>query len=216
MSQWALRDKLLDCYPRWSPTMYKLTLGGAVLFALVLPLALVALPFVEFFNGMAAQPKGRPQMTFGRVFGAELLVERSPVDGTVPRGHYDYAYDHMGNTIEDARKVGEQLYSPLPITMDNLRRGRELYNVYCAVCHGSRGQGDGPVIGPGRFPAPPSLHTEQAREYENGTLYHIMTKGLGKMPPYAGQLDPDERWRVAQFVHALERSMAPTPEDLTP
>jgi len=216
MSQSTLIDKLLDCYPRWSPTMYKLTLGGAVVFAITLPLALVALPFIEFFNGMAAQPKGKPQMTYGRTYDAELLVERAPVEGTIPRGHFPYPYDRPENTIEAAKLVGETPHNPVPVSLENLKRGQALYNVYCVTCHGSRGEGDGPVIGPDRFPAPPSLHTKEAIAYKDGALYHIMTKGIGKMPSYAEKLDPQERWVVAHYVRALQRSMAPTSEDLTP
>ena len=69
---------------------------------------------------------------------------------------------------------------------------------------------------PGRFPAPPSLHTAEALEYKYGTLFHIMTKGVGKMPSYAQQLDSEERWKVAQYVRALQRSASPKPEDLAP
>ncbi len=216
MSGSTLKAKLLDCYPRWSPTMYKLTLGGAVVFAVAVPLALVALPFVEFFNGMAAQPKGRPQMTYGRTYGVELLVERAPVEGTIPRGYFPYAYDHLENTIQAAEEVGRRLENPVPITMQNLHRGQALYNVYCLACHGRRGEGNGPVVGPERFPAPPSLHTKDAIAYKDGALYHIMTKGIGKMPSYAEELDPEARWKVAHYVRALQRSMAPRPEDMTP
>jgi mono/diheme cytochrome c family protein len=196
--------------------MYKLTLGGAAVFAIALPLALVALPFIEFFNGMAAQPKGKPQMTYGRIYEVDSLVERAPVEGTIPRGYYPYPYDGLENTIEAAKVVGETLENPVPITMQTLKRGQALYKVYCATCHGSRGEGNGPVIGPNRFPAPPSLHTKEAITYKDGALYHIMTKGIGKMPSYAKKLDPQERWMVAHYVRALQRSMAPRPEDLTP
>jgi mono/diheme cytochrome c family protein len=214
MNRQAILDKLLNCYPRWSPTMYKLTLGATVVLAIMVPLGMVAIPFIEFFNGMAAQPKGKAQMTYGRTYGEDRPVERRPVEGTIPRGYVPYRFDHLGNTIEDARKAGNQLTNPLPLTIENLRGGQELYNVYCIVCHGERGEGDGPVIGPDRFPAPPSLHTKQAVGYNDGTLFHIMTKGIGKMPSYADQLDQRERWMVVHYLHALQRSMAPKPEDL--
>ena len=216
MTRTMLKDKLLEFYPRWSPTMYRLTLGGAIVLAIAVPLALVALPFIEFFNGMAAQAKGKPQMTYGRTYGAQLLVERRPADGVMPRDRFSYPFDHLTNTIEAAEEVGEQLGNPVAVTMENVRRGRGLYNVYCEVCHGSRGEGDGPVIGPDRFPAPPSLHTKQATGYKDGAVYHVVTKGLGKMPSYADKLDPDERWMVVHYLRALQRSMAPRPEDLTP
>jgi mono/diheme cytochrome c family protein len=196
--------------------MYKATLGGVLMLSIAIPLALVAVPFIEFFNGMAAQPKAKAQGTYGRTYGEELIGERAPVEGTIPHGYDPYRFERLENTIEAAKEVGEQLENPLAVTMENLGRGRGLYDVYCAVCHGSRGEGNGSVIGSGRFPAPPSLHTKEARAYRDGTLYHIMTMGFGKMPSYAQQLSPDERWAVAHYVHALQRAMAPKPEDLEP
>jgi mono/diheme cytochrome c family protein len=216
MSRSPLLDKLLDYYPRWSPTMYKTTLGGALILSIAIPLALVALPFIEFFNGMAAQPKGKAQATYGRTYGEEWLVERVPAEGSIPLGYEAYPYDDLDNTMEAAKQVGEQYENPFPVTMANLGRGRELYNIFCITCHGGRGEGDGPVVGPGRYPAPPSLHTKEALEYKDGTLYHIMAKGIGQMPSYAQQLDPDERWMVAQYIDALQRALAPKPEDLEP
>ncbi len=200
--------------PRFSPFIYQMVLGSMVVAALAIPLGLAAVPFIEFFNGMAAQPKGKAQMTYGRTYGEERLVERLPVEGTIPRGYESYQFAHLGNTIEEALTVGEQLSNPVPLTMDNLKQGQQLFNIYCAVCHGKRGEGNGPVIGPNRFPAPPSLHTKQALSYEDGTFYHIMTKGVGKMPSYADKLDLHERWKVTHYVHALQRSMAPKPEEL--
>jgi len=200
----------------WSPTMYKGTLLGLVVLAFAVPLGMAALPFVEFFNGMAAQPKAKTQMTYGRVDGLALLVERPPVEGTIPRGYVAYPFDHMAATVEDAKKVGVLWSNPLPRSAEHMRRGQAMYNVHCIVCHGTQGRGDGPVTGPDRFPAPPSLHTDQARGYADGTLYHIITKGTEKMPSYADKLEPFERWQIVHYLHALQRAMNPEPEDLTP
>ena len=83
MMEKMLRSLLDRILPRWSPMMYKATLVSMVVAALVIPVALAAVPFIEFFNGMAAQPKAKTQSTYGRVFGEELLVERKPVEAPV-------------------------------------------------------------------------------------------------------------------------------------
>ena len=202
--------------PRWSPQAYKATLISLVALAFIIPLVLVALPFIEFFNGMAAQPKGKTQMTYGRVHGESIQVDRQPVPGTMPQGFEPYAYDSYGNTIEDAKKVGEMLKNPLPYTKENMEAGKERYDTFCIVCHGKTAMGDGSVTGANRFPAPPSLNTEQARDYADGTIFHIITKGMGKMQPYADRLTPTERWQVIQYLRAVQRSMNPRPEDLKP
>ena len=198
----------------WSLTMYKGTLGAMVLLAFVVPLGMAALPFVEFFNGMAAQPKAKAQMHYGRVFGEARRAERLPVEGTVPRGYVAYEFAHVPGTLKDAVKVGDLLGNPLARTLANMQRGRTLFNVHCIVCHGKQGTGDGSVTGPNRFPAPPSLHTDQARKYQDGTIFHVITKGTEKMPAYADKLDPVERWQVVHYLRALQRAQNPKPEDL--
>jgi mono/diheme cytochrome c family protein len=88
--------------------------------------------------------------------------------------------------------------------MDNLQRGRNRYDIFCIACHGRMAEGDGPVVGPNRFPAPPSLHTDQARGYDDGTIYYVITHGIGKMPGYADKLTPQDRWKVVHYVRALQ------------
>lgn len=204
----------------WSPLIYKGTLGALVVLAFAVPLGMAALPFVEFFNGMAAQPKAREQMTYGRTYerddDKELLTERPPVEGTIPRGYIAYPFDHMAATVEDAKKVGAMWDNPLPRSAEHMLRGQALFNIHCIVCHGKQGQGDGSATGPDRFPAPPSLQTEQARGYVDGTIYHLITKGTEKMPSYADKLDATERWQVIHYLRALQRAMNPKPEDLRP
>lgn len=212
----GLQERLARTRPRFSLTLYKAGLIGAVSLALVVPLALVALPFIEFLNGMAAQPKGKTQMTFGRTHDPEGFgwrVEREPPPGTIPRGYVPYAFADQGIEPADAALVGERLANPLEVTIDEMKEGQKLFEIYCVPCHGRKGNGDGPVTGPDRFPAPPSLHTDQARGYRDGTIFHILTKGTKKMPSYAEMLDPTQRWQVFLFVRALQRAENPTEED---
>ena len=98
--------------------------------------------------------------------------------------------------------------------MEVLQRGRTLFTIYCGVCHGSEALGDGPVVGPDRFPAPPSLHTDVARAYKDGTLFQIISAGKANMSSYADMLEPKDRWAVIYYVRALQRSLHPKPEDL--
>ncbi|MDF1564063.1 MAG: cytochrome c [Deltaproteobacteria bacterium] len=211
-------DLLAGLEPRWSPNLFKAALLVPVILAFVIPVGLVALPFVEFFNGMAAQPKGKAQMTYGRRFdaaGVGQLVARDPVPGTVAREQpRPYSLLHLPADEQGAAQAGELLVSPLPVSVEDMREGQKIYGIYCKVCHGDRGHGDGSVIGPERFPAPPSLHTDKARGYADGALFHILTRGKGNMPSYASKLDEQERWQVIQFLHALQRSETPQPEDL--
>lgn len=205
---------LRNIRPRWSPTLYKAALVGAVGTALVIPIAIAAMPFIEFLNGMAAQSKAKSQSTYGRVFGSAIVAARPAPEGTLPRGYEPYRFDTLGDSIVHARVVGDSLANPVRPTMENLKQGQKIYNIFCIACHGDRALGNGPVTGPNRFPAPPSLHTTQAREYKDGTIFHIITKGMGKMPGYADKIDSMDRWKVIQYVRALQRAENPRKEDL--
>ncbi len=240
MMQKLLQAILGKVLPRWSPLMFKATLFTVVAAAFVIPLALAATPFIEFFNGMAAQPKGKAQMTYGRTHDEAFQVTRDPVAGTMPRGWEPYPLAHLNEEIEAARKANPEidpqlladmemeaareagllLFNPVGISEEALLRGQDRYDIFCTVCHGPRGQTDGsatgtnPVTGVPRFPTPPSLHTDQARGYEDGSIYHIITSGMGKMPGYSDKLTEEDRWNVIHYVRALQRAMNPRAEDL--
>jgi len=225
--------KKMERLPSWMWRVHKGVLVAIVLAAFFLPVAFVAFPFVEFFNDMAAQPMARSQMTYGRTHGQRILTERSPVPGTVPRNApptYPFSgaagkpeqapagkkVDKAALQLKAAKKVGARLKNPHRPTVKNMTRGKERFDVFCTPCHGAAGEGDGPATGQDRFPAPPSLHTKDARAYKDGTVFHIITTGLGMMPGYSNQLEPSERWDVISYIRALQRAKNPKPEDLKP
>jgi len=98
--------------------------------------------------------------------------------------------------------------------MKTLELGRKLFNQYCITCHGEEGHGDGPIIGPDLFPAPPSLHTDTAKKFKDGRIFHNISRGQNTMPSYADKLTVEERWAVVLYVRALQRALNPKPEDL--
>jgi mono/diheme cytochrome c family protein len=150
----------------------------------------------------------------GRLFDQQLMVERPPVPGTVPRGVSMYPLS--GKDSETVELAGELLMNPAQPTLEKLERGRTLYSIYCYPCHGEVGLGDGPVVGPDRYPAPPSQHTEEVKNFADGSIFHIITKGEEKMPGYAEQIPPEDRWLIVHYIRVLHRALDPKPEDLEP
>jgi mono/diheme cytochrome c family protein len=132
---------------------------------------------------------------------------RVPPEGTIPRGFQPYPY-----AVDENEKAGRALHNPLQPTKANLQRGQKLYNIYCIVCHGSKGLGDGNVVPP--FPRPPSLLSDKVRQWADGNIYHVITKGQNLMPSYAHQIQGDDRWAVILYIRAMQRATDPTPEDL--
>ena len=121
--------------------------------------------------------------------------------GTIARGQLVFHYEA---TTEDAVRAGEELTSPFDAgDADVVEQGREVYVVFCAMCHGASGMGDGAVAKRG-YPPPPPLPTGKSAEMKDGQLFHILTYGQGSMAPYASQLSPDDRWRVIAYVRDMQ------------
>jgi mono/diheme cytochrome c family protein len=125
----------------------------------------------------------------------------APPEGTIPYGQLPFPFV-VGQ--EEATRAGLELHNPVAGDDAALQRGREVYENICSVCHGPSGEGDGPVVGAGRFPNPPSLHAAHARELPDGQIFHVVTRGQGIMPSHAAQVLPEDRWRVIHHLRTLQ------------
>jgi len=132
--------------------------------------------------------------------GATLLL---PPDGTVP---IDGTYFPFAAGKEEAKRAGLEYKNPIEASPEALKRGKHIFDTFCTICHGSEGNGDGPVIG--RFPNPPSLHAERARTIADGEMFHIISKGQGLMAAYSAQVRPDDRWRAIHYIRTLQAAQA--------
>ncbi len=96
--------------------------------------------------------------------------------------------------------------NPVPADAVSLQRGEILYALHCAVCHGGTGQGDGSVVAFWRQDArrPANLTEARIADYPDGTLYRIITQGIGVMPPLRENLTERQRWDVINFVRTLQ------------
>ena len=95
------------------------------------------------------------------------------------------------------------LTSPTGRTPQRLEQGQALFNVNCAVCHGSDGRGTGPVaerFAAGSANPPADLTSQRVRSRTDGELYWIISNGLGNMPPFADLLTEDQRWQAVQVI----------------
>jgi mono/diheme cytochrome c family protein len=106
---------------------------------------------------------------------------------------------------------------PIPIDKKALERGRERYNIYCAVCHDELGTGNGKIVERG-YLKPPNYHTDDSRGLERrgykiplrsvpiGYFFEVITRGYGGMPDYASQITPEDRWKIIAYIRVLQRS----------
>jgi mono/diheme cytochrome c family protein len=95
--------------------------------------------------------------------------------------------------------------APPALTEALLVRGQERFNIYCAVCHGPAGYGDGEIVQRG-FPAPPSYHIERLRQAPIQHFYDVISNGYGAMYSYAQRVSPEDRWAIVAYIRALQAS----------
>ncbi|MGE0764022.1 MAG: cytochrome c [Bdellovibrionales bacterium] len=126
-----------------------------------------------------------------------------PPANTVPRGFTPYKY--RGKPLDADAKLVNPLandFSPQVIEL-----GKAKYDVYCAVCHGPTGQGDG-TVAPKMLVKPKNLVEAGAnsRSYKDGRIFHVITDGQGLMGYYDTQItDEKARWAVVNYVRTLQR-----------
>jgi hypothetical protein len=198
---------------------------------------------------MASQPSYRPLQA--SAFFPDGRASRPLLPGTVSRRNHLADLPHLDSgrltdldTSRSAPLLGLALgttaarlpegnalknyYSTFPfeVTLKDLKRGRERYNIYCSVCHDRLGTGNGMIVQRG-FTKPPSFLTDDSRglKYQGvtvplqdvpvGYIFEVITRGYGAMPDHAAQIPPRDRWLIVAYVRALQTSVVPF-SDLPP
>lgn len=88
---------------------------------------------------------------------------------------------------------------PAPPTAESLAQGKELFAIYCALCHGQTPAHPGPV-GTKLKPPPPGLDQELLKKRSDIHIFNAITQGFGRMPPFRDKLAPQERWSLVNFL----------------
>jgi len=148
------------------------------------------------FNSMKHQPKVDPQAAY--LFFPDSIGMRAPVEGAIARGGLPYPYPNSPDS------AGVDLVNPVPLTQGNLDHGQQRFAIFCRPCHGVLADGNGTLTS--AFPHPPSLHSRKVRDWSDGRIFHVITRGQNVMASYASQIPADDRWRVIHYLRALQRS----------
>jgi mono/diheme cytochrome c family protein len=144
---------------------------------------------------------------------------RPLIVGTVPRGFLRedkalYTGKKDGPPAQpstDPNAIGAAKYPndveefPFPITEEVIARGKRQYQIFCIVCHGPTGNGDGMVVRRG-FKQPPSFHTEDLRKAPVGHFFDVETNGWGVMKSYAAQVPVTDRWSIISYIRVLQKA----------
>ncbi len=124
-----------------------------------------------------------------------------PVQGTVKRGFVPYEIPNTPEGYLASKKINT---TPLDSTKVDSDKGKVLFDIYCAICHGEKGDGKGNLVKREKYLGVPSYAD---REVSVGSIYHVETYGLNSMGSYANQLSQTERWQVAAYVLKLKSEL---------
>lgn len=147
---------------------------------------------------------------------ADGRAMRPPVPGTVARG-----FLREDTRFYQGREADGSLVQTMPVALsaELLARGQERYGIYCAVCHGDAGDGEGVIMvgnnGQGYgYVRAPSFHLERLQDETDGHMYNVITNGVNNMPPYGPQVAVADRWAIVAYIRALQRSQNATQGDV--
>jgi mono/diheme cytochrome c family protein len=203
------------------PTAFHIIGAFSALLALI-PFLLIAqaratkssVPRLHLWPDMDYQAKFKTQ-TENSIFGDGRTM-RQPVEGTIA----------VGQLQEETRffegREGEHWVTDIPmeVTPQLVARGRERFDIYCAVCHGLTGEGDGIVSlraierEDPTWIKPLSIHAEAVCTQPIGQIYGTISNGIRSMPAYGPQISPEDRWAIVLYVKALQRSQNATIDDV--
>ena len=159
---------------------------GALAAVLVAAGGAIVLAQPAFMRNMYTGPVVLPQVD-----------PRAPVEDTI-------AVD--GQQPRD-RIESRDLPNPVPDTPASRAEGEWLYDVYCAICHGATGLGDGQIAG--HYRRMPNLALPHVQSYTDGWIYSIIGDGGFRMPPFAHSMSVDERWALVRHVKTFTQPDTP-------
>jgi mono/diheme cytochrome c family protein len=186
-------------------------------------------PPIQIFPDMKVQPKYVPQHE--SEFFADGRAARQPVDGTVPIGYampgiystnaasnsrvfqgvsgFSNATDYL-NTGKIGGSYGDGF--PVSVSSELLERGRQRFNINCAICHGATAVGDG-IVKQFGLNTVASLQDARIRTMPDGQIFNTITHGKNTMGAYGSNLTVEDRWAVIAYLRALQRSQNGRLED---
>lgn len=133
--------------------------------------------------------------------GSEAMT---PPANTINRGWLPYNFENTPEGKELARLNTSPLDSMA--VEENLAVGGQLYTIYCAICHGDKGKGQGTLVKREKILGVPS-YDDAARNITIGTTFHTIQYGLNSMGSYASQMNTEEMWQVSEYVMKLKEDI---------
>lgn len=158
-------------------------------------------PNYQFMPNMY-EPVGYETYSESNAF-ANGVEAQLPAEGSIPRGFTPFDID---NTNDGYLLAKETVVNPLDSTQIDPLRGGQLYDIYCGICHGKKGDGQGNLVKREKILGVPS-YDDAGRAITAGSVYHTIYYGKNAMGSYANQLNEEERWQVVSYVMDLKSEL---------
>ena len=174
---------------------------------------------LEVFPDMDRQAKYKSQ-TLNDFYG-DKKADRLPVAGTAIRGtaleinnvfSENPAFSNLA--FRTGKSDDESWVNKIPdeavIDMSLMRLGKERYDIHCAICHGTYGNGNGVMkeflgVAPRNLSDPElTNYLEPAGPIPDGKIFHTISMGAGNMLGLKDKLSPKERWAIVLYVRTLQ------------
>jgi len=126
-----------------------------------------------------------------------------PAEGSIPRGYTPFDIE---NTNEGYKLAKTTLVNPLDSITYNPEKAKISYDINCAICHGTKGDGQGNLVKREKILGIPS-YADPGRAITEGSVYHTIYYGKNTMGSYANQLNEEQRWQVVEYVMQLKSDL---------
>jgi len=159
------------------------------------------------FDELSPEQQAAVQKEVGLIYSVWVngSATRKPVEGTVALGLKPYVLS------KEQREESKALVNPVPYSKSNLKEGKAYYELFCDHCHGVKGDGNGPMVTLGVYPAQPPSYTGAAKDLTAGEIYHTIYYGKGVMGSHSSQISEDKRWKIVLYVESLQGKEAKEP-----
>ena len=161
----------------------------------------------DMYYSEAYEPYSDTLRPFGKKKNNVFIFKKgntalSPVDGTVPRTESEILTYTLPNSNEGYNASLKITESP-----DNrnfyLERGKSMYKINCAICHGNIGDGQGELVKNEKILGVPNY---KERKITIGSVFHVMKYGKNNMGSYVSQLTQEDLWKIAEYVIFLQKN----------
>lgn len=137
-------------------------------------------------------------------FNPFMMNMREPAKNTVKRNAFGWLpYRRKAVPKDSVPIITRDLKSPFDSTATIVASGKALFDTYCKHCHGATGMGDGKVSE--KYAGVANLKGDAYLAITEGHIFHVITNGAGLMGAHGSQVSPEDRWKIAKYVKALQK-----------